>query len=326
MIRILGSSTVALWLIMNATTSAAVDPTPIATPAQPANPTTRPVIDKSPVIAANSLVYRELPYVEQAHKQQQLDVYSPQGVKQAPVVIFVHGGEWTKGDKSEVSRKPKFFNENDVVFVSINYRLSGTAPHPAQADDVAAAVRWAHDHVAEYGGDPARMLLMGHSAGCHLVSLVGLDPQYLAKVGLKPSDLAGVVPWSGGAYNLPEKVEQGGMYAGYIRKTFGESIEAWRAASPMLHVEDFKPLPRFFYTSAEGDRDTSIAASRKMVELINSAGGQARFTLVPGRDHSTINHQLGETNDPANLVFLNYLEVATGWTKPQPDNVDNNNP
>jgi len=143
-------------------------------------------------------------------------------------VIYVHGGEWTKGDKTEVSYKPKFFTENGVVFISTNYRLYPAAKFPAHAEDVASAVRWAVDHVAEYGGDPKKIVLMGHSAGCHLVTLVGLDPKYLAAVKLKPSDLRGVVAWSGGAYDLVAKVAEGGSYKEHIGNAFGPDEAAWK--------------------------------------------------------------------------------------------------
>ncbi len=274
--------------------------------------------DMTPVVAADSRIQKDILYVEYGGDQQKLDVYAPSNAKNAPVVIFVHGGEWTKGDKSEVSYKPKFFNENGIVFVSINYRLSGTAVHPAQADDVAAAILWLHDHVAEFGGDPQKLVLMGHSAGCHLVTLVSLDPKYLAKVNLKPSDLQAVVAWSGGAYNLPEKVAQGGMYADYIHKNFGDDEKNWRDASPMLHVEDFKPLPRFLFASAEEDKPASIEASRKMVSLIVSAGGCAEATLLIGKNHTTANHELGIPGDQSGEVLLHFIKSLVVSPKDKP--------
>ena len=101
-------------------------------------------------------------------------------------------------------------------------QVSGVAKHPAQVDDVAAAVRWARDHVAEFGGDPQKLILMGHSAGCHIVTLTALDPRPLAKFNLKPADLKAVISWSGGAFDLVDKVKQGGMYADYIHLNFGD--------------------------------------------------------------------------------------------------------
>ena len=76
--------------------------------------------------------------------------------KDAPIVVFFHRGEWSKGDKSEAAYKPKFLNDNGVVFVSANYRLSPAAKHPDHINDVAAAVRWVYDHAAEFGGSPKK--------------------------------------------------------------------------------------------------------------------------------------------------------------------------
>lgn len=127
---------------------------------------------------------------------QKLDIYAPAQAKKAPTVIFVHGGEWTKHDKKTVHYKPKAFNDMGVIFVSTNYRLSPQDAHPAQVSDVAAAVAWVHNNIARYGGDPDNIFIMGHSAGCHLVTLVSLDPRYLKAVGLQPSNLRGVIAWS----------------------------------------------------------------------------------------------------------------------------------
>ncbi len=92
--------------------------------------------------AAGCIIRRDVGYVADAADKQKLDVYAPPGASAAPVIIFIHGGEWTKGDKREVSFKPRFLNENGIVFISANYRLSGTDKHPAQVKDVAVAVRW----------------------------------------------------------------------------------------------------------------------------------------------------------------------------------------
>ena len=208
-----------------------------------------PQPSETAVLSPKTVVRADVPYGKD--EKQRLDVYSPRGAKDAPIVIFFHRGEWSKGDKSEVSYKPKFLNESGIVFISANYRLSPAVTHPAHINDVAAAVRWAYDHAAEFGGSAKRIVVMGHSAGCHLVTLLALDPRYLAAVKLRPADLCGVVAWSGGAYDLVEKVKAGGMYPPYIRKAFGDSEAAWRDASPVAHVGDTRPIPPFLFISVE---------------------------------------------------------------------------
>ena len=153
---------------------------------QPDGQPARPPQDA--VLADNSVVEANVAYGED--ELERLDVYAPRGASRAPVVVFVHGGEWTRGDKAAVSFKPKFFNQNGIVFVSINYRLSPAATHPAHVSDVAAAIRWVHEHCGRFGGDPKKIVLMGHSAGCHLVTLVApvdLAARRTIRKSLKPA-------------------------------------------------------------------------------------------------------------------------------------------
>jgi acetyl esterase/lipase len=196
------------------------------------------------------------------------------------------------------------------VFVSINYRLTPAATHPAHASDVATAIRWVHDHAGQFGGDPRKIVLMGHSAGCHLATLVALDSRYLAAVGLKPSDLSGVVAWSGGAYDQVQKVDRGGAYADYIKKAFGDSEGAWRDASPVSHASNAKGGPPFLFASIEAGSASHQAAER-LARLIREAGGHATGKLLEGRDHFGANHLPGAPDDTTGALFLQFVTDAT---------------
>lgn len=274
------------------------------------SPTTQPAkveVDRSPITMPGSIIHRDIPYVAHAAPLQKLDVYAPPSAHNAPVIIYIHRGEWSKGDKSEVSYKPLFLNQHGIILVSANYRLAPQDHHPAMADDVASAVGWVHSHASEFGGDPSRIALLGHSAGCHLVALVGLDPQYLAHVGMKPSDLLGVVSWSGGAFDLVEKESEGGTYTKYIHQAFGDSPSTWRDASPMNHVGDAKPMPKFLLVTAEQDKAPSQAANDRLATLIRNAGGQAKRVTLPGKSHGTADHDLGMPNDNTGQLLLSFL-------------------
>jgi acetyl esterase/lipase len=259
---------------------------------------------QTPVLAENTIRRADVPYGKD--KMQRLDVYSPKEVQHAPIIVFVHGGEWTRGDKTAVSYKPRFLNDNRIVFVSINYRLTPPDVHPAHARDVAAALRWVFDHAAEFGGDPKKLFLMGHSAGCHLATLVALDPSYLREVKLRPADLRGVVAWSGGAYDLVEKVNAGGSYADYIRKAFGDSQAAWREASPVAHVKSVEEGPPFLFVSVESGSASHKAAER-LAGLIRDAKGKADARLLEGRDHFGANHFLGAPGDTTGKILLDFV-------------------
>lgn len=156
---------------------------------------------------------------------------------------------------------------------------------------MAAAIGWVHGHAGQFGGDPSKIVLMGHSAGCHLVTLVALDSRYLAKAGLRPSDLCGVVAWCGGSYDLVQKVNDGGAYADYIKKAFGTDENNWRDASPVAHLSDVKAGPPFLFASIEPGKPSQQAAER-LASLIRNAGGNATTKILEDRDHFGANHYL----------------------------------
>jgi len=143
---------------------------------------------KSTPSTAALKVYPGLAYSEPKNTFQMLDIFTPAEGKNHPVVIYIHGGGWHSGDKAEVHNKPKALTDRGFVLASINYRLwtppwsksfPGTVTLKHQAQDVAKAIRWVHDHSRDYGGDPATLIVMGHSAGAHLSALVCTDERYL---------------------------------------------------------------------------------------------------------------------------------------------------
>ena len=293
-----------VWL--TACALAADPPAPAQPKDKPKEKEPRP--DMTPVLGKDTVAKKDVAFG--TDEKQKLDVYSPKNGKNCPVVVYVHGGEWTKGDKTEVSYKPKFFTENGVVFVSTNYRLYPAAKFPAHAEDVAAAVRWAVDHAAEIGGDPKKVVLMGHSAGCHLVTLVALDPKYRAAVKLKPSDLRGVVAWSGGAYDLVAKVAEGGSYKEHIGNAFGPDEATWKDASPVTHAKNGGSAPPFLFASYEKGNNANKAAE-KLAGLIRDAKGKAEVVVLENRTHQTANHLLGAPEDKTGALFLKFLADAT---------------
>jgi len=123
--------------------------------------------------------------------KQSLNVYrSPVESKDKllPVVIWVHGGGWRTGEKDNragINLCQKWARA-EMVVVGLDYRLSPAVVHPAHVEDVAAGIAWVHNHIAEYGGDPTRVFLLGHSAGAHLVALVATTPDYLQAHQLSP--------------------------------------------------------------------------------------------------------------------------------------------
>jgi len=125
---------------------------------------------------------------------QRLDLWVPpaQGF---PTVLFIHGGSLTSGDKTDEDYRDVClpFPAAGIACANVNYRLGPEHPWPAQAEDVAAAVAWVRTNIAQRGGDPRKLVLLGHSSGAMLVALVGTDERYLAPHQLALDDLRGVV-------------------------------------------------------------------------------------------------------------------------------------
>ena len=151
-------------------------------------------------------IQRDIPYAEPAEPLQTLDVYAPPDAKNLPVVVWIHGGGWQMGDKAEVREKPAAFAKKGFVFVSVNYRLMPKVTMGELVRDVAKSVGWVHQHVAEYGGDPQRLFIMGHSAGAQLAALLCTDERYLQAAGVSLSAVKGCVPVDGDTYDVPAMI------------------------------------------------------------------------------------------------------------------------
>src|SRR5262245_3989245 len=119
----------------------------------------------SPLAAAEPRVERDVAYAFPKSERQTLDVYAPASGSDHPVVVWIHGGGWRQGDKRSVQQKPQAFVDKGCVFVSTNYRFVPQVTVKEMTGDVAKAIRWAHDHAQEFGGNPKSIFVMGHSAG-----------------------------------------------------------------------------------------------------------------------------------------------------------------
>ncbi|HUQ70781.1 MAG TPA: alpha/beta hydrolase, partial [Planctomycetaceae bacterium] len=152
-------------------------------------------------------VTRDVPYATPAAERQILDIHAPSDAKNLPVVFWSHGGGWQAGDKTSVQDKPRAFVERGFVFVSTNYRLLPNVDMDTLIRDVAKSLGWVHKHIAEHGGDPNRIFVMGHSAGAQLAALICIDDRYLKAEGVPFAALKGCVPVDGDTYDVPAIIE-----------------------------------------------------------------------------------------------------------------------
>ena len=215
----------------------------------------------------------------------------------APLVLFVHGGGWKRGSKDNATGafKPVHYPEAGYAFASINYRLVPAHTVEQQAADVAGALKALLDRADALGIDRRRVVLMGHSAGAHLVALVGTDERYLRGAGLSFADVAGVIPIDGAAYDVPAQMKEGPriMQQTY-QQAFGEDPARQRALSPTLQAA--APNAPAFYIPHVA-REDGTRQSQALAAALNTGGTRAEAAGFPGtglQGHAEINRRLGD--------------------------------
>ena len=186
---------------------------------------------------------------------QSLDLYVPQrakGCAATPLVAYVHGGAFMTGDKSnKITDKVKLFTDAGWAFASLNYRLvddpgagATNGEYPAAEQDIGAALAYLADHADDYALDPHDIMLLGHSAGAFLVSLVSTDGSFVEGAGIEQSDIVCTAPLDT-TYDIPAQVATGGNEEAMYRNAFGDDPAVWKQASPPNNVAAGKDIPAF---------------------------------------------------------------------------------
>lgn len=229
--------------------------------------------------------------------QQRLDVYIPAQAKAAPIMFMVHGGAWMIGDKGAsafVSNKVAHWLPKGYILVSSNYRMS-RQPNPLeQADDIARALAFVQSKAPSWGSAPARVLLLGHSAGAHLVSLLASDPRIVTSQG--GTAWLGTIVLDSAVLNLVELMQR--KHKGFYDRVFGKDRTLWTQASP-YHRLTIAPAPMFIVCSSHSDGSCpqAEAFSAKATEL----GGTV--TVLPvDMKHGELNKELGLPSDYTTTV------------------------
>lgn len=220
--------------------------------------------------------------------RQRYDVYLPPQAHNAPVIFMVHGGAWRIGDKAYgnvVQNKVARWLPRGFIFISVNYRLLPQADLQQQADDVAHALAAAQAKAASWGGDPAKFILMGHSAGGHLVALLSAAPERALKLGAHP--WLGSVLLDSAALDVAQIMQ--GRHLQLYDDAFGTQPAYWQALSPIEHLDAHAP-PMLAVCSSR--RDDSCPQAQAFVAKAGSLGIKAQV-LTQDLSHREINEQLG---------------------------------
>jgi acetyl esterase/lipase len=227
-----------------------------------------------------------------------LDLYVPKDAKDYPTVVFVHGGAWVFGDKSQLgiySSIGKSLARQGIAAAVVNYRLSPKVQHPEHVKDVARAFAWTHQNIAKHGGNAEKLFVCGHSAGGHLTALLASDETYLKAHNLSLKCIKGAVPMSG-VYLIGE---------GFLPQVFGKDAEKAKLASPLAHVK--ADLPPFLIIHADKDMPLCDKMSATFCNALKDKQCTAELCEVKDRNHMSIIMSFSKESDPAMQALVSFV-------------------
>ena len=259
----------------------------------------------------------DIVYAQQSEAQK-LDLYLPAGNDDTlrPALVVVHGGGWRSGDKQRGQWRsiPARYASEGYVAISVNYRLTGEAPWPAQVEDVKAAVRWLRGHAIEYRVDPERIGAYGNSAGAHLVSLLGLvkaadglegNGPHQEQSSLVQAVCASATPtdflnW-GGPGRLPQR-----LASTFLAGPEGELEDRAKQASPITYVRG--DSPPFLLIHGTADQTVPIQQSNRFAEALRDSGAEeVRYMIFDNEGHGVFQRQRLVTFPAMKAFFDNAL-------------------
>lgn len=209
--------------------------------------------------------------------RQKLDIWAPRAAQQKrlPVVVFFYGGGWNEGSRGDYGFAGAAYASRDFIAVVPDYRLVPQVRFPAFVDDGAAAVRWVHDNIGRYGGDPGRISVAGHSAGAYIAAMLALDRHFLRAAGLDPKTVRAAALLAG-PYDFYPFTEARG------RNAFGRwAIPA--ETQPINFVRH--DAPPIFLAHGTADRIVLPRNSKRLSEQLKAAGAEVELRLYPGASH-----------------------------------------
>jgi acetyl esterase/lipase len=240
-------------------------------------------------------VHRDITYTTGENKDEakhKLDLYIPEGKAKTPVLVFLHGGSWSTGDRSQYVALGNRLARAGIAVAIPSYRLMPANPHPAEMEDAAAAFDWVVRHIEQYGGDPQRIYISGHSSGAHMASLLALDGDYLKKYGLSPDDIRGVIAMSG-VYDVR-----------YVPAFHSDGDK--KDASPLFRVHG--GAPRFLVTYCQWDYLTLPKQARDFAAALKRAFVDTKLVYLLDENHITEIISAAKDESPLLNAILSFVE------------------
>jgi acetyl esterase/lipase len=261
-----------------------------------------------------AVVEKDLAYAD-GGDQRMLDLYVPDK-KNFTTVVFTYGGGWHSGSRKSVTPIGQKLQSLGYGCALLSHRLAPKDKFPAQAEDVAAAFAWVKRNIEARGGDPKRVVLIGHSSGAHLSVLLATDPKYLATYKLSLSDIAAVVGLSTPVDLEPHEGKKGFgtvLMSGKGADVFSRDIAVMKDASPIRHIS--KDLPPTLLVVGEKDFPMLEGDARAFAEKAKTHNREVTTFVGKGCDHMGVVRSLLEDRSGIQEQVLGFLKKIDDKTK-----------
>ena len=267
----------------------------------------------SPELTATpyGLIETDIAYSES--QKNSLDLYIPQQQK-FPVILFIHGGSFVAGDRKDFpyAQIGETFQKSGIGCAVMSYRLLQDSVWPAQPRDAAKAIRWLKDHIADYGGDPDKIYIVGHSAGGQLAALICTDSTYIEEVGLTLSDIQGCVSIGAmmsdaGSLKLLTAAEEERLFQNdWFFKIFG-SKQNFVNSLPIHHVNASMPKMLLLLADAELYNPPKEQTIIEFMDEAKKLRASVEYEILQNRTHMGTVEQMVDSSDPAVQKILSFI-------------------
>ena len=251
-------------------------------------------------------VKTDINYTDVPDRLQSLDIYYPVPHENLdPILMHIHGGGWSTGDKRMMRNHGLFYAGHGIIFIAVNYRLSPKVQHPTHIRDCAAAFAWVYAHAEEMGGDKNHIFVSGHSAGAHLAALLGTNSTYLQQYNISTSAIAGIIGVDAASYDLLTSTSEK-LNKRFIVQAFGTNHGILRSASPYYNVFDHQSYPQFLLLNTSKRMEAAVAAKR-FVDKLHSVHCAAQIVVVGGHTHEEMNSAMYDESDTVSHEILRFI-------------------
>ncbi len=243
-----------------------------------------------------------------SHAKQAFDFWPAPNNAKAPLVVFIHGGGWSIGDKaSGAGSKSEYYNSLGHAFASVNYRLVPEVTPAEQARDVAASIAWMRANASRLGFDADRIFVMGHSAGAHLAALVSTDTRYLTEAGVPLSAMRGAILLDGAGYDVVKQMAYKGNRArGMYDAAFTKDPATQARLAPVTYAGS--PDVSRWLILPVASRPDALDQSQLLARALQSGGAKASVKPVPNATHASVNKDSGVAGSFVGDAIADFLK------------------